>query len=523
PLVRLLKSNKEYIVLSAVRSVRHFCVGVGYLPVNSPDHNTLEIAVVAAELDGALNDGEALTVFAPTDAAFDLLPQNLVATLLTDPTGILANILQQHVVGSAEYAADLTDGTVLQSLLGQDLTIGDDGTTLTVNGVTVTVANIVAVNGVVHVIDAVIIPADQPTVLDIVTESTDHNTLEIAVLAAGLDGALADGDALTVFAPTDAAFDLLPANLVNALLTDPTGVLTQVLTYHVVGSIANSESLVDGPVETLFMEDVTISTMPAVTVNGVTVSVADIPAINGVVHVIDAVLVPEGATTVVDIVIDSPDHGILEQSVIDAGLVDALAGDAGPITLFAPTDAAFGLVDPDDLAEIVADPDGLLTDVLLYHVINGIVLAEDVTTGDVPTLFGETISIDASAGVVINGNSTVEVTNLVGINGVVHVVDAVLIPTTLSVDDIDAVESFNAFPNPSNDVLNIEIDLVSSERLTVDFVNMIGQVVKSVDFGQRSTGLNREVIDMNDMAQGFYLMNVTIGQSQLTYKIQVAK
>jgi uncharacterized surface protein with fasciclin (FAS1) repeats len=491
---------------------------------NSPDHNTLEAAVIAAGLADDLIDGEALTVFAPTDAAFDLLPANLVEALLQDPEGVLANILLQHVVGSAEYSADLNDMDVLTSLLSQDLNISNDGTTISVNGANVTVADLVGINGVVHVIDAVIIPDDQLNVYDAITNSPDHTTLLAAVDAAGLDAALQTEPALTVFAPTDAAFEALPENLVAALLTDPTGVLTEVLQYHVAGSINPSTTLSDGQlIETLFGEDVTVGDDGSITINGANVTVADIVTINGVVHIIDAVLVPAGATTIVDIVINSDIHNTLEQAVIDAELVDALSGGAGNVTLFAPTDAAFELVDPDALAGILADPTGLLQDVLLYHVIDGIVLEANVTTGDVPTLFGENISIDASSGVIINGSATVMVTDLIGINGVVHVIDAVLIPTTLSVEEISSVESFSVFPNPANSMMNVELEMVTSERISIDFVNMLGQVVKSVDLGQRSTGLNREVIDIQDMADGFYLMNVTIGDDQLTHKLQVVR
>ena len=492
--------------------------------VNSPDHTILEEAVIAAGLDTDLSDGEALTVFAPTDAAFDALPENLVSALLIEPDGVLANILLQHVVETTEYSADLNDMDVLTSLLGQELTVTADGNGISINGATVTIADRVAINGVVHVIDAVIIPENQNTVYDVISNSVDHTTLLTAVDAAGLDFDLQNGAAFTVFAPTNEAFEALSPNLVNALLTDPTGVLTEVLQYHVVESIAISEGLTEGQtIGTLFGEDVIVGTEGGITINGAIVTVADIPTINGVVHIIDAVLIPDGASTIVDIVVNSEIHTTLEQAVIDAGLVNALSGEAGDLTLFAPTDEAFDLVDPEELDAILADPAGLLADVLLYHAIPGIVLESDVITGDVPTLFEEDISIDASSGVVINGNATVTVTDLVGINGVVHVINAVLIPTTLNVEDIAAVESFSVFPNPANSVMNVELEMVSSERISIDFVNMLGQVVRSVDLGQRSTGLNREVIDIQDLADGFYLMNVTIGDNQLTHKFQVVR
>ncbi len=133
------------------------------------------------------------------------------------------------------------------------------------------------------------------TVWDVIVNSPDHNTLEAAVLAAGLEGALSDSTAsLTVFAPNDAAFAAMPPGAVSALLADPSGDLTTVLLYHVVGAEAFSSDLVDGQqIATLQGQDVFIGvTDTSVTVNGSPVLAADVDASNGVVHVIGAVLLP---------------------------------------------------------------------------------------------------------------------------------------------------------------------------------------------------------------------------------------
>jgi len=147
-----------------------------------------------------------------------------------------------------------------------------------------------------------LVPASEPTntILDIVVNSDVHNTLEAAVLAAGLQGALSGPGPLTLFAPTDAAFAALPAGTIDALLADPTGLLTQILLYHVVGATALSTDLSDGMmVTTLNGADVTVTINGSgVFINNAQVIVADIIADNGVVHVIDAVLVP--VTSVVE-------------------------------------------------------------------------------------------------------------------------------------------------------------------------------------------------------------------------------
>lgn len=123
-------------------------------------HNTLETAVLAAGLDGALKGAGPLTVFAPTDAAFQALPAGVLQGLLADPQGALADVLKYHVVsGVAALSGSLTNGQVIQTLLsGKTLTVTISGNTIKINDATVTVADIIADNGVVHVIDAVLVP-----------------------------------------------------------------------------------------------------------------------------------------------------------------------------------------------------------------------------------------------------------------------------------------------------------------------------------------------------------------------------
>jgi uncharacterized surface protein with fasciclin (FAS1) repeats len=191
---------------------------------------------------------------------------------------------------------------MIATLNGADVTVTINAGNVFINNAQVIVADIIADNGVVHVIDAVLIPAAEPTntILDIVVNSDVHNTLEAAVLAAGLQGALSGPGPLTLFAPTDAAFAALPAGTVESLLEDPTGLLTQILLYHVVGASALSSSLSDGQmIATLNGADVTVTINAGnVFINNAQVIVADIIADNGVVHVIDAVLVP--ATSVIE-------------------------------------------------------------------------------------------------------------------------------------------------------------------------------------------------------------------------------
>jgi uncharacterized surface protein with fasciclin (FAS1) repeats len=236
------------------------------------------------------------TVFAPTDAAFALLPEGLIATLLEDPSGQLTTILTHHVYGGTALSTDLSDGMMVTTLAGTDLEVSIDSTGVYIGGAMVVTPNLTADNGVVHVIDAVLVPVeDTTTVVDIIVGSPDHTTLEAAVGAAGLVETLSGDGPFTVFAPTDAAFALLPEGLVATLLEDPSGQLTTILTHHVYAGSALSTDLYDGMmVPTIAGGELEVSIdSTGVYIDNAMVTVANIETSNGVVHVIDAVLIPE--------------------------------------------------------------------------------------------------------------------------------------------------------------------------------------------------------------------------------------
>ena len=398
--------------------------------VNSPDHNILEAAVIAAELADDLSGDGPFTLFAPTDDAFAALG-TVVDDLLLDPTGALADILLYHVVSGTALSTDLTEGPIT-TLNGDDINVSFNGGNVFINDAQVTVADIETDNGVVHVIDAVMIPP-VVTVVDVVVNSPDHNILEAAVIAAELADDLSGAGPFTVFAPTDDAFAAL-GTVVDDLLLDPTGALADILLYHVVSGTALSTDLTEGPITTLNGDEINVSFDGGnVFINDAQVTVADITTDNGVVHVIDAVMIPP-VVTVVDVVVNSPDHNILEAAVIAAELADDLSG-AGPFTVFAPTDDAFAALGTivDDL---LLDPTGALADILLYHVVSGTALSTDLTEGPITTLNGDEINVSFDGGNVFINDAQVTVADITTDNGVVHVIDAVLLPPVVTVVDI---------------------------------------------------------------------------------------
>ncbi len=266
---------------------------------NSTDHGTLKLAINACNLGGTLSGPGPFTLFAPTDAAFNALPAGTVAALLADIPQ-LTDILLHHVIGDSVMSTMLSNGMMATTLLGTDVTVTINGGNVYIDNAMVTVADIVADNGVVHVIDAVLLPpAPTNSVYDIVSNSTDHGTLKTAINACNLGGTLSGPGPFTLFAPTDAAFNALPAGTVAALLADIPQ-LTDILLHHVIGDSVMSTMLSNGMMATTLLgTDVTVTINGGnVYIDNAMVTVADIVADNGVVHVIDAVLLPSTSSLV---------------------------------------------------------------------------------------------------------------------------------------------------------------------------------------------------------------------------------
>ena len=287
--------KKVLLSLSLILTTLTYAQTVVDVIVGSEDHTTLEAAVIAAGLVETLSSEGPFTVFAPTDAAFALLPEGALTTLLADPSGLLTTVLTNHVYAGSALSTDLFDGMTITTLAGTELTVTITNGMVYIGDALVSAANIETDNGVVHVIDAVLVPTiETTTVVDVIVGSENHTTLEAAVIAAGLVETLSSEGPFTVFAPTDAAFALLPEGALTTLLADPSGLLTTVLTNHVYAGSALSTDLFDGmTITTLAGTELTVTiTNGMVYIGDALVSAANIETDNGVVHVIDAVLVP---------------------------------------------------------------------------------------------------------------------------------------------------------------------------------------------------------------------------------------
>ncbi len=439
--------------------------------VNSLDHNTLEAAVLAADLAGTLSGDGPFTLFAPTDDAFAALPAGTVEALLEDPSGALTDILLYHAVGATALSTDLSDGQVIETINGKDITVTINMDGVFINDAQVTMADIITDNGVVHVIDAVLLPPD-PTVFDIISDSPDHNTLQLLLEAASLDGVLSDEGTLTVFAPTDEAFSVLPQELIDQLLADPSGQLTDILTYHVTGSVINSSDLADGTIGTsLGGLDYLVTAVETggFTINanggaGAMITVTDLPGTNGVVHVIDAIMLP---TTNASVIFNSQGFTVLAQVLQLTGLLEGQNSSDTRTTIFAPTDNAFLAVPEDILESLVAAPQKLI-DALLYHVVDGRTFASDLSNQlEITTVQGETAIITLNAEGAFINDAQIVLTDFFTGNGIIHVIDAVLLPAPTTVMDVVIRSEDHTILQIALDTANLSSTLQADGTYTV--------------------------------------------------------
>jgi transforming growth factor-beta-induced protein len=411
---------------------------------DNQDLTTLVAALTAADLVGTLQGDGPFTVFAPRNQAFLDLGADVVAGLLEEGNvDILTRILTIHVIeGAAVFSGDLTDGQTVTTIEGEVLTIGVSGGAVTVNGANVSTADVEATNGVIHIIDDVLVPAEL-NVYETALLTPGTTTLAAAILAAGLDDDLQTAGPFTVFAPVNDGFGALGSYSLDVLL-DPANqaLLADVLTYHVVADELALADLTNGPLTTLEGGDIEINTALG-TVNGVSINTTDVGASNGVIHLIDDVMLE--SLDIVERAIITEETSTLVSAVVAGDLVDALSSPNGPYTVFAPVNAAFEALGTDRL-DVILDPanQALLQKILTYHVVDGAVLAGDLTDGlEVATLEGTNVTFDLSDPTMpkVNGANIVA-TDIVTENGVIHLVDAVL-TENLDIVDVATVEGFS--------------------------------------------------------------------------------
>ncbi|MDW7692521.1 fasciclin domain-containing protein [Flammeovirgaceae bacterium SG7u.111] len=408
------------------------------IAVGNPNFSTLVSLLQKYDLVDALSADGPYTVFAPTNEAFKAIETAIEGKSDAE----IKDILLFHVIGARAFSSDLssTDFATLNARkpLSVDLSSG-----ITLNNqlnVQPASANILATNGVIHVVDEVLLP--KRTVVDVALYNESFSSLVAALTKAELVETLDMAENITVFAPTNTALDAAIQSLGFSGVDDPTltkEALTPILTYHVLGldAPALSSDLVDGKfyptlnggaikfdANGLDLVDANDNMIP------LNAGLLDIEESNGVVHVIDGVLLPP-SKNIVEVALGlNPEFSTLV-SLLQRVSLEELLDDEGPFTVFAPTNKAFEDlgINPDDLT------DAQLTEILSYHVVSGRAFSTDLSNGDVQTLLTDAkVTVEIGSGVVLkDGNNdspdaTVIIPNVQATNGVIHAIDKVILP-----------------------------------------------------------------------------------------------
>ncbi len=428
----------------------------------TPELSILVDAVVKADLAATLSSDGPFTVFAPTNAAFaDLLAGLDGYNSLDDfdtpaEIDLLTTILTYHVISGEIMAADLTDGAMPETVQGETVEVDLDGGAKLIDATdtpaNITTTDIETTNGVVHLIDKVLLPEGvwdelNPTIADFVAGNPDYSSLLAALEVADLTGALDSDDVnYTVFAPNNDAFDTFLSDNGFATLGDvPVDVLTQVLLNHVIGMEAFSGDLTTTYISTLATEPTSennlsmyINTDSGVKINGISsVTTADINVRNGVIHAVDEVI---GLPTVVTFATADPTFETLvaaltrEDSFTYVETLSSIDGDPDPFTVFAPTNVAFA----DLLTELsAASLDDIATSTLEatlnHHVVVGTnvlstMLSDDMT---ISTIGGDITANITGGATLTDANdrvSNIIVVDVQAWNGVIHAIDKVILP-----------------------------------------------------------------------------------------------
>ncbi|MFT5831547.1 MAG: transforming growth factor-beta-induced protein [Bacteroidia bacterium] len=391
---------------------------------------TLAAALTAADLIAPLQGKGPFTVFAPTDAAFAALPKGTLESLLKPANkGTLSTILTYHVVPAKVLAADAVKLTSAASLNGQSFSIVANKRGVTVAGAMITMTDIECSNGVIHVIDSVMMPSTK-NVVETAVAAGSFKTLAAALGASDLVETLQGAGPFTVFAPTDAAFAALPKGTVESLLLpENKAKLAGILTFHVAAGRSPASDVVRrSSIATVNGQRVAIEAdKRGVRIGGAMISSTDIQCTNGTIHVLDAVMLPS-TLNVVQTAVEAGTFKTLAAALGAGGLVRVLEG-PGPFTVFAPTDEAFAAL-PKGTVESLLLPENkdLLVAILKNHVVSGRVYSDQLSSGRVASIGGTKLTVKVSEAGVMVGAAKVISADIETTNGVVHAVNAVILP-----------------------------------------------------------------------------------------------
>ncbi|PPK88138.1 putative secreted protein (Por secretion system target) [Neolewinella xylanilytica] len=373
-----------------------------------------------------------------------------------------------------------------------------------------------------------VLTAQTQTVVEIITGSENHEELVGLLTDAGLVAPLSSAEGtFTVFAPTDAAFAMLSEDDL-AYFEDDTDSLASVLTYHVIGDSLGIDTFDTGMMygtlnagDSIYISGyASDGDSDTLMINGMMVGVTEIAATNGVVYSIDVILM-QPVATVVDIVVNTDTLSILEQAVIGAELDDDLMA-AGPFTVFAPSNDAFAGISADSLMALVDDEDesGTLATILTYHVVSGRYTSADLMDGMMlTTLQGEQLEVTISGDSVMIDTVLVTMTDMIADNGVVHIINGILLPEALtSTQEPAFAREVSIFPNPATSQVYVDLPTSILNNATLTLRDFTGRTLLS----RRATS-DREPIEVGALPTGTYLLEIRADGGAIQRKVMVQR
>jgi transforming growth factor-beta-induced protein len=416
------------------------------IAAGAPDYSTLVSILSLPELSDLLSaasdSNSELTVFAPNNTAFGNLLTALGKSSVSElPISLVREIIEYHIVGAKVLSTELTNGPVNTLLTNEFVTV-DLTSGVKINSSNVIAADLEATNGVIHGIDAVLLPSFVTSALGSISETfmfdNDYTILTEALRTANLLNTVSTTQGLTLFAPSNDAFVAAGITSLDGL---DAAALSPILLYHVLGAkVLSTELPADGVATTLSdNQNIYLGYLTnSVLINGLTqVTEVDIEKSNGVVHKINRTLVPP-APTVIDIAValsqvENPEFTVLVSLLTSPAYSEITQAiiDSDNITVFAPTDAAFNEIS----ATIATLTEAQISDVLLYHAVGARVFSTGLSDGQVVSMLNsQDITVNIGTDGVSLTDTTAEAANVVevniqGSNGVIHVIDKVLIPS----------------------------------------------------------------------------------------------
>ena len=401
--------------------------------------STFQEMIMRTNLGDELSSDGPFTVFAPTNQAVDnfLTEHSLTRQQLMESSE-LRNMVLYHVLAGTLLTNQIPVGDMETLSPNQVISFNIMENAITINGNTnILTPDVRARNGVIHGIDRVLlIPQDTTednSVIGVLARDENFAMFGAAVAAGGLTDILSSSS-ITLFAPTDAAFELYleENNIEWADFIGNESLISSILLYHTLEGVVSISDLESGPVNTALNRAVYLSVGDSIYINGrARILDGDIPAENGLIHTVDHLMRPANRN-LSEFITDQEDFSQLAAAVVRLGMVQELTT-GGPYTLFAPNDAAFAAAYEDlDVNGLNDIDDAVLTEIINYHLVPGYIFSTDMETGQsLTSLQGETLVVNPAGGTVANGAFHPGRINRLTTNGVVHVTSSVLLPPSM--------------------------------------------------------------------------------------------